>query len=114
MPAMPAYMSSIPVRNLRTYRKSRAYERKNDAFSVILDCKSICPLCKSASLGKDGGCQYYNVGNGDVYSTHRNNQRIKMALWGSTEGDVAKYVHENSMHIASAEVGTAAALSKLI
>ena len=43
----------------------------------------------------------------------RNNQRIKMALWGSTEGDVAKYVHENSMHIASAEVGTAAALSKL-
>lgn len=37
-----------------------------------------------------------------------------MALWGSTEGDVAKYVHENSMHIASAEVGTAAALSKLI
>lgn len=35
MPAMPAYMSSIPVRNLRTYRKSRAYERKNDAFSVV-------------------------------------------------------------------------------
>ena len=41
------------------------------------------------------------------------NLPVKMALWATSEGTVAKYIHENAQHITYAEVGTAAALRKL-